>query len=276
MEDERKQGRGDLLLVIDAGNTNITFGIFEGEIITHQWRIQSDARKTSDEYGIELEQILIGHFGYGVGRIGDVILSSVVPELIHQMTAMCQRFLKKEPMIVGEGTKTGLPMRVDNPREVGSDRVADAVAGYYYYGGPLVIIDIGTAITHEVISEKGEYLGGSIAPGIEVASQALTLGTSKLPRIELSQPERYIGSNTVEAMQIGLICGYISLIDGITEGILKEMKEWSKKKPRVIATGGFSSLLSANSRYVEEVNRDLNLQGLRLIYLRTKKARLGE
>lgn len=273
--ENKKTEKESLLLVVDAGNTNITFGVFEGENISHQWRIKSDERKTSDEYGIELEQIL-GHFKYDRHMICDVVISSVVPELVHQLTAMSRRFLKKEPMIVGEGTRTGLAMRVDNPREVGSDRVADAVAGYALYGGPLIIIDIGTAITHEVVNENGEYMGGTIAPGITIASEALTKGTSKLPRIEFNPPERFIGRNTVEAMQIGLIRGYIGLIDSLTEGIIEEISKYSGKKPKVIASGGFSALLTNHSKYVEEVNRDLNLIGLRLIYLRTMKAKEAE
>lgn len=264
-----------LLLAIDAGNTNITFGLFHSEDLVHQWRIQSDSEKTSDEYGIELEQIL-RHFHYNREMICAVILSSVVPELVHQMSAMSERFLKLTPMIVGEGTKTGLPLRVDNPREVGSDRIADAVAGYALYGGPLIIIDIGTAITHEVINAHGEYIGGTIAPGIRIAAAALTHGTSKLPRVELMQPEKIIATNTVNAMQAGLVRGFIGLIDGITEGILAELKQQTDKKPRVIATGGFSTLLSQNSKYVNDVNRDLNLLGLRLIYNRTMRARENE
>lgn len=275
MEKAEQPKNRSLLLAIDAGNTNITFGLFHGEIIIHQWRIQSDSEKTSDEYGIELEQIL-RHFHYTREMICAVILSSVVPELVHQMSAMSERFLKLTPMIVGEGTKTGLPLRVDNPREVGSDRIADAVAGYALYGGPLIIIDIGTAITHEVVNENGEYIGGTISPGIGIAAEALTRGTSKLPRVELVQPEKIIATNTVAAMQAGLVRGFIGLIDGITEGILEELKEQTDKKPHVIATGGFSTLLSQHSKYVDGVKRDLNLLGLRLIYYRTMKARASE
>ncbi len=275
MENEKAPGERSLLLAIDAGNSNITFGVFKDDAILHQWRIQSNSEKTSDEYGVELEAIL-SHFHLHRKVFRDVILSSVVPELIHQISAMSRRYLHLTPMIVGEGTKSGMPLRVDNPREVGADRIADAVAGYAIYGGPLVIIDIGTAITHEVVNEKGEYIGGSISPGIGIASEALTKGTSKLPRVELVLPQRYIATSTVEAMQVGLIRGFIGLIDGITEGILSELAQHTDKKPHVIATGGFSSLLTLNSKYIETVHGDLNLQGLRLIYERTMKARANE
>ncbi len=275
MDTQQQPKERSLLLAIDAGNTNITFGLFQGDVIIHQWRIKSDSTKTSDQYGIEIEQIM-RHFHYTREMICAVILSSVVPELVHQMSAMSERFLKLTPMIVGEGTKTGLLLRVDNPREVGADRIADAVAGYELYGGPLVIIDIGTAITHEVVNERGEYIGGTISPGIGISAAALTRGTSKLPRVELTHPDKIIATNTVNAMQAGLVRGFIGLIDGITEGILEELKMQTDKKPLVVATGGFSTLLSKHSKYVDTVNKDLNLLGLRLIYLRTVKAKALE
>ncbi len=262
----------NLLLTIDVGNTNCTFGLFDGEKITHQWRIQSNRIKTSDEYGIELEMIL-NHFCYDRTDIKDVIIGSVVPDLIHRFSAMSKRFLHIDPMVVGDNTKTGVPLRLDNPKEVGADRIVNVVSGFEFYGGPLIIIDIGTAITHDVISERGEYLGGSIAPGIGIASEALFMKTAKLPKIELVYPKSGIGHNTVEAMQTGIVLGFIGLIDRITEQIIKEVQESEGKRPRVIATGGYSSLIAFNSAYVEKVDKDLTLHGLRLIYERTMKAR---
>ena len=267
MENERS-----LLLAIDVGNTNITFGIFRDETILHQWRIQTDRDKTSDEYGIELEQIL-SHFHYNSTMIRDVIIGSVVPDLMHTLPAMSQRFLGIHPLVVGEDTKTGIPIRMDNPKEVGADRIVNAVAGYAYYGGPMVIVDIGTAITFDVLNEKGEYIGGSIAPGIGITAEALFLRTAKLPKIELIEPERAIAKNTVAAMQSGLVTGFIGLIDRLIEETLAELKEQGMNDVKVVATGGYSLLLAKPSRYVQTIDKDLTLHGLRMIYERTMQAR---
>lgn len=258
----------DLLLVIDAGNTNITFGIFEGEEIAHQWRIQTDKDKTSDEYGIELEQIM-NHFNYSPTRLKDIIIASVVPDLMHALPAMCRRFMKKEPIIVGEGTKSGIPILLDNPKEVGADRVVNAVAGFAKYGGPLIIIDIGTAITHDVITAKGDYLGGVISPGIGISSDALFMRTSKLPKVQLIEPRTAIGKNTIQAMQAGIVYGFIGLIDNIIERINDELAIKGMERPKVVATGGYSALLAQQSRYIHTIDKDLTLQGLRIVYERT-------
>ncbi len=258
----------DLLLVIDAGNTNITFGIFEGEEIAQQWRIQTDKDKTSDEYGIELEQIM-NHFNYSPTRLKDIIIASVVPDLMHALPAMCRRFMKKEPIIVGEGTKSGMPILLDNPKEVGADRVVNAVAGFAKYGGPLIIIDIGTAITHDVITAKGDYLGGVISPGIGISSDALFMRTSKLPKVQLIEPRTAIGKNTIQAMQAGIVYGFIGLIDNIIERINDELAIKGMERPKVVATGGYSALLAQQSRYIHTIDKDLTLQGLRIIYERT-------
>lgn len=256
------------LLAIDVGNSNITFGLMNDKEILYQWRIQTNLDKTSDEYGIELEQILT-HFNYTIDSIEDVIIGSVVPDMMHTLPTMCQRFLKKQPIIVGEGTKTGIPIRLDNPKEVGADRIVNAVAGYEIYRGPLIIVDIGTAITHDVISSKGEYLGGAISPGIGIASDALFKGTAKLPKVELITPESAIGKNTIQAMQAGIVFGYIGLIDNITERLISDMEKIGENNPLVIATGGFSALLAQQSAYITKIDKDLTLQGLRLIYKRT-------
>ncbi len=264
--------QNDLLLVIDAGNTNITFGIFEGEELAHQWRIQTDKNKTSDQYGIELEQIM-NHFSYNPSRLKDIIIASVVPDLMHALPAMCRRFMKKEPIIVGEGTKSGIPILLDNPREVGADRVVNAVAGFEKYGGPLIIVDIGTAITHDVISAKGAYLGGVISPGIGISSDALFMRTSKLPKVELIEPRTAIGKNTVQAMQAGIVYGFIGLIDNISEHIIDELASKGQGKPTVVATGGYSALLAQKSKYISTIDKDITLQGLRIIYERTMEHR---
>lgn len=261
----------ELLLAIDVGNSNLTFGLFEGKNILHQWRIQSNRDKTSDEYGVELEQIL-NHFGISADQIGDVIIASVVPNLMHTLPAMCRRFLRKDPIIVGEGTKTGMHIRYDNPKEVGADRIVNAVGGFELYGGPLIVIDIGTAITHDIINEKGEYLGGTIAPGIGISSEALFMRTAKLPKVELIEPDTAVGSTTVEAMQAGIVFGFIGLIDNITKHILADAK-FDPERTKIIATGGYARLITQKSRYVQMIDKDLTLHGMRIIYERTKKAK---
>lgn len=261
------------LLTLDVGNTNLTWGIFYGDKLEHQWRTQTNLVKTSDEYGIELEGIL-NHFNYERGQIKDAIIGSVVPVLNHRFNSMMYRFLKINPYIVGEGTKTGIPIKLDNPKDVGADRIINVVAGYEKYGGPLVIIDIGTAITHDVVSANGEYLGGSIAPGVSMGADGLTSRTAKLPKVELQLLDHAIGKNTIEAMQIGIVQGYLGLVDHLTEIIVDEVKrKESVESVKVVATGGYSALLSQNSKYIDLVDRDLTLQGLRLIYEKTIKAR---
>lgn len=261
-----------LLLVIDVGNTNITFGLFDGDKLDHQWRIASSKSKTSDEFGIEMEQIL-EHFHYHREMISGIIIGSVVPDLMHTLSAMCRRFLKLEPIIVGDGTRTGMAIRLDNPKEVGADRIVNAVAGFEKYGGPLIIVDIGTAITHDVISASGEYLGGAISPGIGIAAEALFLKTAKLPKIQLETPKHAIGRNTVEALQAGLVNGFIGLIDSNIEAIVKELNAMGQPHPTIVATGGFSLLLAQHSRYIDLVDKDITLNGLRLVYERTMKAK---
>lgn len=266
------KNKTQLLLAIDVGNSNIKCGVFNKTVVEHQWRMQTDPIKTSDEYGIQMEQILT-HFGYAIEGFEGVIISSVVPDMIRKLTASCKRFMHLTPLIVGQDTKIGIDLRVENPKRVGADRIVNAVGGFEKYGGPLITIDIGTAITHDVISSKGEFLGGAIAPGIDLAAQGLTTDTAMLPKISLVYPRQAIGRNTIQAMQTGLVIGYINLIDGITEAIIKELEASEHQKPRVIATGGFSSLLAMNSRYIEKVDRDLTLQGLRIIYERTMAGR---
>ncbi len=276
-KNQKNYAAGSRLLAFDVGNTNITVGIFLGKTIEHQWRLQCNTNKTSDEYGIEMEQIL-SHWGYDSSCIQDIIMGSVVPVMNHRISSMSRRFLHKEPYIVGEGTKTGMPIRMESPKDVGADRIINGVAGFEQYGGPLIIVDIGTAITHDVISSSGAYLGGTIAPGIQIASEGLTTKTAKLPKVELSLLDHAIGRNTIEAMQVGIVQGYIGLVDHLTEILLAEIheKEGAEQEVKVIATGGFSSLLSSNSRYTQIIDRDLTLQGLRIIYERTMKARIHD
>lgn len=253
-----------MLLVIDIGNTNIVFGVYDGDELTHYWRISSDTDRASDEYGLILRQLLnVNDLEYG--DIDDVIIASVVPKLTHTIPTMCERYLNITPLIVGTGTKTGINIRYDNPKEVGADRIVNSVAGYEHYGGPLIIVDIGTAISFDVLNEKGDYLGGAIAPGIGIASDALFMRTSKLPKVELTDPTRVIGRTTIQSMQSGIIFGYIGLIDGMIERILEEMGT-TEENTKVLGTGGFSRLIIQQSKYINELDIMLTLKGLKIIY----------
>ncbi|MCF6461104.1 type III pantothenate kinase [Clostridium sp. Cult3] len=257
-----------MLLVIDVGNTNIVFGVFKGKKLLYDWRIATEKDRTSDEYGLLFEQIFKYH-GLCPKDVEDVIISSVVPTLMHTLSAMSIKYFDREPIVVGPGVKTGMNIRYDNPREVGADRIVNAVAGYEKYGGPLIIVDFGTAITFCAISKGGDYLGGAITPGIKISSEALFLRTAKLPKVELSKPDTVIGKNTVNSIQSGLVYGYIGLVDYIIERMKEEMKEEGEVKT-VIGTGGFSSLIASESRYINTIDKLLTLDGLRIIYGRNK------
>lgn len=257
-----------MLLVIDVGNTNIVFGIFKGKKLMYDWRISTEKDRTSDEYGLLFEQILKYH-GLNSGEISNVIISSVVPPLMHTLPAMCNKYFNKEPIVVGPGVKTGMDIRYDNPKEVGADRIVNGVAGYEKYGGPLIIVDFGTAITFDAISKEGDYLGGVITPGIKISSEALFLRTAKLPKVEIYKPDSVIGRNTVNSIQSGIVYGYIGLVDYIIKKMIDEMYE-EGLRVNVIATGGFSTLISSESKYIENIDKLLTLDGLRIIYERNK------
>jgi len=253
-----------LLLVIDVGNTNIVLGAYEGDDLLYDWRIATSKDRTSDEYGMLVEQIL-NHNGIKIEELNHVIISSVVPSLMHTLSAMCIKYLQIEPLIVGPGVKTGMNIKYDNPREVGADRIVNAVAGYEKYGGPLIIVDIGTAITFCAISREGDYLGGAIVPGISISAEALFLRTAKLPKVEIAKPDHVIAKNTVNSIQAGIVYGYIGLVDRLIEKMIEELGEEDVK---VIATGGFSSLIAAESKYIEEIDKLLTLEGLKKIFER--------
>lgn len=260
-----------MLLVIDIGNTNIVFGIYDGDELTHSWRISSSTEKASDEYGLILRQLLnVNELEYE--DISDVVIASVVPKLTHTIPTVCERYLGITPMIVGVGTKTGINIKYDNPKEVGADRIVNSVAGFEHYGGPLVIVDIGTAISFDVINKKGDYLGGAIAPGIGISSDALFMRTSKLPKVELTDPSRVIGRTTIQSMQSGIIYGYIGLIDGLIERIAGEL-ECDINELKVIGTGGFSRLIHQQSKYIKELDPLLTIKGLKLIYEKNREDR---
>jgi type III pantothenate kinase len=250
-----------MIVVFDVGNTNIVVGVYEGkELLTH-WRIRTDTLRTSDEYGVMLNSLFHYH-GLSMRSVKAVVISSVVPTLMMEMDWMIERYFGCKPVVVGPGIKTGLPIKYDNPREVGADRVVNAVAALHKYGCPLIIVDFGTATTFCVVNEHGEYLGGAIAPGIRIATEALVNRASKLPRVELNVPKSVIGKNTIMSMQVGIMYGFV----GQVEGIIARMKKEIHGNPRVIATGGLASIIAGETDSIDIVDEFLTLEGLHLIY----------
>lgn len=255
-----------MLLVIDVGNTNIVIGVFEESNLKNSYRISTKNNSTSDEYSATISQLL--HMdGIQVKDIEDVIISSVVPEVMHSLENFVLKYLKKVPIIVGPGVKTGINIKYENPSQVGADRIVNAVAGYEKYGAPLIIIDFGTATTFCYINENGEYVGGLIAPGIQISSEALFQKASKLHKVELLKPKSVIGKNTTVAIQSGIYYGYVGLVDNIIEQMKLENNEPDCK---VIATGGLASLIIPESKNADIIDKNLTLDGLRLIYEKNK------
>ena len=250
-----------MLLAIDIGNTNVTCGVFQGEKLVTTWRMSTAIHRMPDEYA-NLMLSIMERRGVTGAQIKDVVICSVVPPLLIIFDEVCKHFLKKAPLIVEAGVKTGIRIDMDNPREVGADRIVNAVAAHQLYGSPLIIIDMGTATTLDVVNKAGDYIGGAIAPGVYIATEALFTRTAVLPRIELTLPKKAIGRNTVAAMQSGVVFGYIGLIEGLVNRIQAELDE----KAKVIAAGGFASLIAQATNVIDIINPDLTLIGLRIIY----------
>lgn len=256
-----------MLLVIDIGNTNIVVGIYENDELLRDWRISTDREKTADEYGMLFRQLL-DTGGFTFSDIKGVAISCVVPPVIGAFEKMCKRYFGVDPMVVGPGTRTGLVIKYENPKEVGADRVVNAVAAYERYGGPLIIVDFGTAITFCAISDRAEYLGGVIAPGAGIATEALFQRTAKLPRVELAKPETVIGRNTITSMQSGIVYGFAGLVDGIIGRIKREMGG----NPLVVATGGYADLIGSECKGIDRIDPYLTLEGLRILYHKNRSA----
>jgi len=261
-----------MLLAIDVGNTNTVLGVYEDEKLKAYWRMRTDKDKTADEIGITLIQ-LFEYENMKVSDITGVIISSVVPPMMYSLEHAIRKYIKAEYLVVGPGVRTGMNIKYDNPREVGADRIVNAVAAYEKYGGPVIVVDFGTATTFCAISEKGEYLGGVIAPGIKISMDALFERASKLPKVELIKPEKVIGKNTVSSMQSGAIYGYVGSVDYIVNRMKQEMLQDMPDKTtniKVIATGGLARMIASESETINQTDPLLTLEGLRIIYHRNK------
>ena len=250
-----------MLLAVDIGNTNIALGVFQGEKLAAEWRIATDAARLPDEYGLMINQLLPFR-GISPNEVQAVAMCSVVPPLTPTFVELCKTYFDVSPLVVGAGTRTGIRILYDNPRDVGADRIVDAAAALNLYGGPAIIVDIGTATVFDAVSKGGEYLGGAIAPGMAIAADALFHSTSQLRRVELVRPPDAIGKNTSHAIQSGLVLGYAEMVKGMVARFDKELGGGSK----VIATGGLAGVIEKEANVFDVVNPDLTLAGLRLIY----------
>ncbi|MPM39558.1 Type III pantothenate kinase [bioreactor metagenome] len=254
-----------MILVLDVGNTNIVLGIYQEKKLLVEWRLSTDYKRTADEYAIQVTQLFY-QGGVDMKSIEGVIISSVVPNIMYSLEHMIRKYFNTTPIIVGPGVKTGINIKYDNPKEVGADRIVNAVAAYDTYKKSLIIIDFGTATTFCAIAKNGDYLGGTICPGIKISSEALFERAAKLPRVELVKPDTVICKNTVASMQAGIIYGYIGQVDYIVSKMKKEMQAKGEEEPVVVATGGLANLIAKDSNTIDKVEPFLTLDGLRIIY----------
>lgn len=257
-----------MLLAIDVGNTNIVIGVFGDRQIQDSWRLFTDRRKTSDEYRLLMSQ-LFHQSRIDMDQITNVIISCVVPPILRQLSEMSVREFHLEPIVVDSGLEIGMPILYDNPKELGADRIANAVGGYAEYGGPLIIVDFGTSTNFDVVSQEGAYLGGAIAPGVSISAEALSQRAALLPKIDMRAAPRAIGKNTMSSMQSGFYFGFL----GQMEEIIRRIKCELPQEPRVIATGGLAELMAGDSQLVEVVDPNLTLKGLQIIFDRVSAHR---
>jgi type III pantothenate kinase len=252
------RGVSSNLLVVDLGNTNIVLGVYRDEELVSSWRLATARERTADEYGILARQLI----GNAYSKLDGAIIASVVPPLNSAMVLMMRKYFNVEPLFVEPGVKTGIAIHVDNPQEVGADRIVNCAAAHEQYGGPTVIVDFGTATTFDVVTANAEFVGGVIAPGLNISAEALFARAARLPRVDIRRPDHVIGTNTVVNMQSGIYFGYLGLVDGILTRIKREVPDLK----RVVATGGLASLFAEESEHIDDVDPELTLRGLKLIY----------
>lgn len=256
-----------MLLVMDVGNTNTVLGLYDGDDLVHDWRIRTEVHMTVDEYGILLKNLLETR-ALPLKVVTDVIVSSVVPPVVNHIEGFCRKYFDTDPVVVGPGIRTGMPILYDNPKEVGADRIVNAVAAYETFQAAVIVVDFGTATTFDYVSERGEYMGGVICPGILISCEALFQKASKLPRVEIfAKPKSILAKNTIASMNAGIVYGYA----GLVEGIIARMKREIQKPLNVVATGGLAPLIASECPAIETVDDFLTLKGLKILFERNRR-----